>query len=76
MRCMGGANLFLCYLGYIMDMVMNHTSDENAWFVQSRSSRTNPYPDWYVWRDGKGETATSPGEPPNNWGGYGRSSWE
>lgn len=60
----------------IMDMVMNHTSDENTWFVQSRSSRTDPYRDWYVWRDGKAETATSPGEPPNNWGGYGRSSWE
>jgi alpha-glucosidase len=60
----------------IMDMVMNHTSDENAWFVQSRSSRTEPYRDWYVWRDGKGETADSRGEPPNNWGGFGRSSWE
>ncbi len=60
----------------IMDMVMNHTSDENTWFVQSRSSRADPYRDWYVWRDGKGETATSQGGPPNNWGGYGRSSWE
>jgi alpha-glucosidase len=59
----------------IMDMVMNHTSDENAWFVQSRSSRTDPYRDWYVWRDGKGETADSQGGPPNNWGGYGHSSW-
>jgi alpha-glucosidase len=60
----------------ILDMVMNHTSDENAWFVQSRSSRTDPYRNWYVWRDGKGETATSQGAPPNNWGGFGRSSWE
>lgn len=60
----------------IMDMVMNHTSDENTWFVQSRSSRTDPYRDWYVWLDGKGETATSRGGPPNNWGAYGRSSWE
>jgi alpha-glucosidase len=59
----------------VMDMVMNHTSDENTWFVQSRLSRTDPYRDWYVWRDGKDETATSPGEPPNNWGEYGHSSW-
>ena len=59
----------------IMDMVMNHTSDMNAWFVQSRSSRTNPYPDWYIWRDGKDETATSKGQPPNNWGRSGGSSW-
>jgi alpha-glucosidase len=59
----------------VMDMVMNHTSDENTWFVQSRSSRMDPYRDRYVWRDGKDETATSPGEPPNNWGGYGHSSW-
>jgi alpha-glucosidase len=60
----------------IMDMVMNHTSDENAWFVQSRSSRKDPYRDWYVWRDGKGVTADSQGAPPNNWGGFGRSAWE
>jgi alpha-glucosidase len=60
----------------ILDMVMNHTSDESSWFVQSRSSRTDPYRDWYVWRDGKGETATSQGAPPNNWGMFGRSSWE
>lgn len=60
----------------IMDMVMNHTSDENAWFVQSRSSRTDPYRNWYVWHDGKGETASGQGAPPNNWGAFGRSSWE
>ena len=60
----------------ILDMVMNHTSDKNSWFVQSRSSRTDPYRNWYVWRDGKGETPTSQGGPPNNWGVFGRSSWE
>ncbi len=60
----------------VMDMVMNHTSEENAWFVQSRSSRTDPYRDWYVWREGKGETDESQGGPPNNWGTFGRSSWE
>lgn len=64
------------HIRVIMDMVMNHTSDENAWFVQSRSSRTDPYRNWYVWHDGKGETATSQGAPPNNWGAFGRSSWE
>ena len=64
------------HIRVIMDMVMNHTSDENAWFVQSRSSRTDPYRNWYVWHDGKGETASSQGAPPNNWGAFGRSSWE
>ncbi len=61
----------------IMDMVMNHTSDQHAWFLESRSSRDNPYRDWYVWRDGKGETATSPGSPPNNWQSlFGHSAWQ
>ncbi len=64
------------HIRVIMDMVMNHTSDENAWFVQSRSSRTDPYRNWYVWHDGKGVTATSQGAPPNNWGAFGRSAWE
>ena len=63
------------HIRVIMDMVMNHTSDMNAWFVQSRSSRTDPYRDWYVWRDGKGETATDAGGPPNNWGFFNHSSW-
>ena len=61
----------------IMDMVMNHTSDKHKWFLESRSSRTNPYRDWYVWHDGKGETATSKGEPPNNWESlFGHSAWQ
>ena len=61
----------------IMDMVMNHTSDKHKWFEESRSSRNNPYRDWYVWKDGKGETATSKGEPPNNWvSDFGGSAWE
>lgn len=52
----------------IMDLVVNHTSDECDWFVQSRASKDNPYADWYIWRDGK--TPGSPdegGTPPNNW---------
>jgi alpha-glucosidase len=61
----------------IMDMVMNHTSDKHKWFEESRSSRNNPYRDWYVWKDGKGETATSKGEPPNNWvSDFGGSAWQ
>jgi oligo-1,6-glucosidase len=48
----------------VMDLVVNHTSDEHPWFVESRSSTTNPKRDWYVWRGGRdgGE------RPPNNWG--------
>lgn len=59
------------HIRVIMDMVMNHTSDQSAWFKESRSSRNNPKRDWYVWRDGKG-----PGIPPNNWQSeFGGSSW-
>ena len=55
----------------IMDYVINHTSDQSAWFKESRSSLTNPKRDWYIWRDGKG-----PGEPPNNWQSwFGHSAW-
>ena len=48
----------------IMDMVLNHTSDEHEWFKQSRSSKDNPYRDYYYWRPGKD------GKEPNNWGNY------
>lgn len=55
----------------IMDMVMNHTSDQSPWFQESKSSRNNPKRDWYIWRDGKG-----PGIPPNNWeSAFGHSAW-
>ncbi len=50
------------HIRILMDMVMNHTSDKHKWFLESRSSRTNPYRDWYMWHDGKGETATDKGE--------------
>jgi alpha-glucosidase len=61
----------------IMDMVMNHSSDKHKWFLESRSSRTNPYRDWYVWHDGKGQTASDKGEVPNNWqSDFGHSAWE
>ncbi|HEX3104411.1 MAG TPA: alpha-glucosidase [Terriglobales bacterium] len=56
----------------IMDFVMNHTSDQHAWFKESRSSRDNPKRDWYIWRDGKGA-----GRPPNNWlSTFGGSAWK
>jgi alpha-glucosidase len=65
------------HIRVLMDMVMNHTSDKHKWFVQSRSSRTNPYRDWYVWRDGKGQTDTDKGTAPNNWQSvFGHSAWE
>ncbi len=46
----------------VMDLVVNHTSDEHPWFVESRKSKDNPYRDYYIWRDGKD------GKEPNNWG--------
>jgi len=56
----------------IMDFVPNHTSDQHPWFKESRSSRTNPKRDWYIWRDGK-----APGQPPNNWQSwFGHSAWQ
>jgi len=45
----------------IIDLVINHTSDEHPWFVESASSKDNPKRDWYIWRDGKD------GKEPNNW---------
>lgn len=48
----------------IMDLVVNHSSDEHAWFVESRKSKDNPYRDYYIWRDGNGE------KEPNNWSSF------
>jgi len=48
-------------LKVMFDLVMNHTSDQHPWFIESRSSRHNPKADWYVWADGKGR------RKPNNW---------
>ena len=45
----------------IMDLVVNHSSDEHAWFIESRKSKDNPYRDFYIWREGKD------GKEPNNW---------
>jgi len=49
----------------IMDLVINHTSDEHPWFIESRKSQDNPYRDYYIWRDGK-----EGGGAPNNWGSH------
>jgi alpha-glucosidase len=65
------------HIRILMDMVMNHTSDKHEWFIQSRSSRANPYRDWYMWHEGNGETATDKGEVPNNWqSDFGHSAWQ
>ncbi|MFM1908693.1 MAG: hypothetical protein RLZZ591_2370 [Pseudomonadota bacterium] len=54
----------------LLDLVLNHSSDQHAWFTESRASRTNPKRDWYVWRDGVD------GGPPNNWISiFGGSAW-
>ncbi|MGO9228772.1 MAG: alpha-glucosidase [Bryobacteraceae bacterium] len=56
----------------VTDLVLNHTSDRHPWFVESRSSRTNPKADWYMWHD-----AAANGGPPNNWISlFGHSAWQ
>jgi alpha-glucosidase len=55
----------------ILDLVVNHTSDEHPWFIESRSSKDNPKRDWYIWREGKGD------KEPNNWESiFNGSAWE
>ena len=55
----------------MMDLVVNHTSDEHRWFVESRKSKDNPYRDYYIWQEAKD------GREPNNWGScFGGSAWK
>lgn len=55
----------------VMDLVVNHTSDEHKWFIESRSSKDNPKRDYYIWKDGKD------GKEPNNWGSaFSGSAWQ
>jgi oligo-1,6-glucosidase len=66
------------HMRLIIDLVVNHTSDEHHWFVESRSSRTNPYRDYYIWRDGRPNPA-DPAHPlpPNNYPSYfSGSAWQ
>lgn len=54
----------------VFDMVMNHTSDQHSWFLNSKKNKNNPYSDWYIWQKGKGKY------PPNNWNSMtGGSGW-
>lgn len=56
----------------VMDLVVNHTSDEHKWFIESRKSKENAYRDYYIWREGKDAQT-----PPNNWGScFGGSAWQ
>lgn len=56
----------------VMDLVVNHTSDEHRWFVESRKAEDTPYRDYYIWREGK-----EGNQPPNNWGScFGGSAWK
>lgn len=60
-----------CGIKLIMDLVPNHTSDEHPWFIESRSSKDNPYRDYYIWRPGKD------GKEPNNWESiFSGSAWQ
>ena len=59
-------------LRVILDLVLNHTSDQHPWFIESRKSATNPFRDYYLWRDPKPN-----GDPPNNWLSiFGGGGWE
>jgi alpha-glucosidase len=61
----------------ILDLVMNHTSDENAWFLASKASREGPYADFYLWRDPSGWDSDGKPLPPNNWVSFfGGPGWE
>ena len=56
----------------VMDLVVNHTSDEHKWFLESKKSRDNEYRDYYIWREGRDAQT-----PPNNWGScFGGSAWQ
>ena len=58
-------------IGIMLDLVLNHSSDQHRWFQAARTSRDDPYHDYYVWRDGK------PGTPPNDMkASFGGSAWE
>ncbi|CAH0048024.1 unnamed protein product [Clonostachys solani] len=60
----------------VLDLVMNHTSDQHRWFKESRKSKDNPFRDWYIWKPPKYD-AQGNRQPPNNWKGHFQgSAWE
>ena len=61
----------------ILDLVINHTSDQHAWFLESKKSRDNDKADWFTWKDPKIDEKTGERQPPNNWASiFGGSAWE
>ena len=59
----------------LLDLVINHTSDQHKWFLESKKDKTNPKAEWYVWRDPK--IVDGKRQPPNNWRSiFGGSAWE
>ncbi len=66
------------HMRLIVDLVVNHTSDEHQWFVQARSSKANPYRNFYIWRDGKPDSSAPHGfAPPNNYPSFfSGSAWQ
>ncbi|MDR3595013.1 alpha-glucosidase [Clostridium sp.] len=61
----------------IMDLVINHTSDEHPWFIEAKSSKENPKRDWYIWKKGKKPISEENNVEPNNWASiFGGSAWE
>jgi alpha-glucosidase len=64
-------------LKVVTDLVLNHTSDQHPWFLESRSSKTNPKRDWYVWHPGQDARRPKKARAPNNWlSAFGGSAWE
>src|SRR5271157_6579861 len=61
-------------LKLVLDLIINHTSAQHAWFLESAASRDNPKSDWYIWADGRGPGGR---KPPNNWKGMiGAPAWK
>ena len=65
-------------LRLVMDLVVNHCSDEHSWFQQARTSRDNPFHDWFIWREPvQREGVHAAHREPNNWESvFGGSAWE
>lgn len=64
-------------LKLLLDFVPNHTSTQHPWFIESRSSRSSPRRDWYIWRDPAPGEGPPEARPPNNWtSDMGGSAWE